>query len=53
MHEVKVYDNAGNLKKVISIGTLNARSKKQLEEPHLFKRNKRRPGRPAAKPKEI
>lgn len=41
MHEVKVYDSAGNLKKVISIKKLNIRSKKQLEFPSLFRNNKR------------
>ncbi|MBC8288165.1 MAG: hypothetical protein H8E42_11890 [Nitrospinae bacterium] len=41
MHEVKVYDNSGNLKKVISVKALNIRSKKQLETPSMFKRNKK------------
>ncbi len=40
MYEVKIYDNSGNLKRVISVRKLNARSKIQLESPHLFKRNK-------------
>ena len=41
MHEVKVYDNSGKLKKVISINALNNRSKQQLENPAMFKRNKK------------
>lgn len=41
MHEVKVYDSSGKLKKVISIKSLNTRSIKQLETPSLFQKNKR------------
>ena len=41
MYEVKVYDDSGKLKKVISIKALNIRSKKQLETPSMFLRNKR------------
>ena len=41
MHEVKVYDSSGNLKKVISVKKLNIRSNKQLEFPALFLKNKR------------
>ena len=41
MHEVKVYDNSGKLKKVISINALNIRSKQQLETPAMFKSNKK------------
>ena len=41
MHEVKVYDNSGKLKKVISINALNIRSKQQLETPAMFMRNKK------------
>ena len=41
MYEVKVYDNSGELKKVISINALNIRSKQQLETPAMFKRNKK------------
>jgi hypothetical protein len=48
MHEVKVYDSSGNLKKVISVKKLNLRSKKQLEFPSLFLKNKRT-GRPSGK----
>jgi hypothetical protein len=48
MHEVKVYDSSGNLKKVISVKKLSIRSNKQLEFPALFLKNKRT-GRPPAK----
>jgi hypothetical protein len=41
MHEVKVYDSSGKLKKVISIKLLNIRSMKQLETPSLFQKKKR------------
>jgi len=41
MHEVKVFDSSGKLKKVISIRSLNNRSNKQLETPALFLKNKR------------
>jgi len=42
MHEVKVYDSSGKLKKVISTQTLNIRSKQQLETPSMFRKNKKR-----------
>ena len=41
MHEVKVYDSSGKLKKVISTQTLNIRSKQQLETPSMFRKNKK------------
>jgi hypothetical protein len=41
MHEVKVYDSFGKLKKVISTKTLNIRSKQQLETPAMFLRYKK------------
>jgi len=41
MHEVKVFDSSGRLKKIISIKSLNKRSIKQLESPALFLSNKR------------
>jgi hypothetical protein len=41
MHEVKVYDSSGKLKKVISTKSLNIRSKQQLETPSMFRRNKK------------
>jgi hypothetical protein len=49
MHEVKVYDSSGKLKQVISVKKLTIRSKKQLDSPSLFKKNKRT-GRPLEKP---
>ena len=41
MHEVRVYDSSGDLKKVISVKALSKRSDKQLEFPDLFVKNKR------------
>ena len=41
MHEVKVFDSSGKLKKIISTKSLNIRSNKQLETPTLLLRNKR------------
>ncbi|MFQ5451847.1 MAG: hypothetical protein ACE5E9_14575 [Nitrospinaceae bacterium] len=41
MHEVKVYDSAGKLKKVIPIKTLNKREDRKAEFPDLFRKNKR------------
>jgi len=49
MHEVKVYDSSGNLKKVISVKKLNNRSQKLLESPSLFRKNKKA-GKPPATP---
>ncbi len=49
MHEVKVYDSSGNLKKVISVQALNIRSKQQMEVPSLFRKSKK-PGRVPDKP---
>jgi hypothetical protein len=53
MHEVKVYDSSGNLKKIISVKKLELRSKKQLESPNLFRRNKKagKPPKENRKPK--
>ena len=48
MHEVKVFDSAGRLKKVISVKALDKRSQKQIDTPSLFRKNKG-PGRPAGK----
>jgi len=42
MYEVKVYDNVGNIKKVISVNTLNKREDKLMTSPSLFKRTGRR-----------
>ena len=41
MHEVKVYNSAGKLKKVIPVKTLNKREAKKAEFPDLFRKNKR------------
>ena len=46
MNEVKVYDSSGNLKEVISVNQLNIRGKLQMENPSIFRRNKRT-GRPS------
>lgn len=45
MHEVKVYDISGKLKRVISVQELNIRSQEQMDSPFLFRKNKtvRRP----------
>ena len=51
MHEVKVYDSAGKLKKVISINTLNKREDRKAEFPDLFRKNKRNSKLRAAVPK--
>jgi hypothetical protein len=36
MHEVKVYDSSGNLKKVISVKALTKRSDQQINSPSLY-----------------
>jgi hypothetical protein len=41
MHEVKVYDNSGKLKKVITPHALEIRSQQQIETPSMFLRNKK------------
>jgi hypothetical protein len=41
MHEVKVYDISGKLKRVISVQELNIRSQEQMDSPFLFRKNKR------------
>lgn len=53
MHEVKVFDSAGNLKKVIPIKTLNKREDQKAECPDLFRKNKRNPKARAALPKTM
>lgn len=45
MHEVRVYDDSGKLKKIISVKELKKRADLQVESPMMFKKN-----RPAAKP---
>lgn len=47
MHEVKVYDSSGNLKKVISVKTLTKRSDQQIASPSLYNKKGRK-----AKPME-
>ncbi len=41
MHEVKVYDSAGKLKKVIPVNTLTERENRKMEFPDLFRKNKK------------
>jgi hypothetical protein len=41
MHEVKVYDSSGKLKKVISSKALDTRSNQQIETPSMFRRSKK------------
>lgn len=56
MHEVKVYDSAGKLKKVISSRQLSIREDKKSESPSLFRRDKRagKPGyKNSGEPKKI
>ena len=36
MHEVKVYDSSGKLKKVISVKALTKRSDQQISSPSLY-----------------
>ena len=38
MHQVKIYDNSGNLKKVVSVKALQKRSDKLIECPSLFRK---------------
>ena len=38
MHQVRVYDDCGNLKKVISVKALQKRSDMLIESPSLFKK---------------
>ncbi|MEC7640977.1 MAG: hypothetical protein VYC17_02375 [Nitrospinota bacterium] len=41
MHEVKVFDAEGNLKKIISVKTLNKRLEKEINSPSLYKKNRK------------
>ena len=41
MHEVKVFDSTGKLKKIISPKALDIRSIQQMENPSMFRRNKK------------
>ena len=42
MHEVKVFDASGNLKKVISIETLNKRTERQIHSPDFYNKKGRK-----------
>ena len=42
MHEVKVFDASGNLKKIISIETLNKRTVKQINSPSFYNKKGRK-----------
>jgi hypothetical protein len=46
MHEVRVYDKAGKLKKVISEKTLTKRSDLQIQSPSLFRKQGRKKKEP-------
>lgn len=51
MHEVKVYDSSGNLKKVISVKALTKRSDQQIQSPSLYNK-KGRKAKPMGKAEE-
>ena len=42
MHEVKVFDATGNLKKVISVKALNKRTDKQINSPSFYNKKGRK-----------
>ena len=42
MHEVKVFDSSGNLKKVISVKSLNKRTVKQINSPSFYNKKGRK-----------
>ncbi|MBC8288338.1 MAG: hypothetical protein H8E42_12760 [Nitrospinae bacterium] len=42
MHEVKVYDSSGNLKKIISVKALTKRSDQQIQSPSLYNKKGRK-----------
>ena len=42
MHEVKVFDASGNLKKVISVKTLNKRTETQINSPSFYNKKGRK-----------
>ena len=42
MHEVRVFDGSGNLKKVISVKTLNKRTDKQISTPSFYNKKGRK-----------
>ena len=39
MHEVRVYDDSGKLKKIISVKELRKRAELLVESPMMFKKN--------------
>lgn len=43
MHEVKVFDGAGNLKKVISVKKLTERSDRLFNTPSLYQKGAKKP----------
>jgi hypothetical protein len=42
MHEVKVFDGTGNLKKVISVKALNKRTDNQINSPSFYNKKGRK-----------
>jgi hypothetical protein len=46
MHEVKVYDGEGKLKKVISVKKLTERSDKLFNTPSLYQKGSKKPKSP-------
>jgi len=46
MHEVKVFDGAGNLKKVISVKKLTERSDELFKTPSLYQKGSKKPKTP-------
>ena len=46
MHPVKVYDDSGNLKKIISVKSLQKRSDRIIETPSLIRKSGRNIKRP-------
>ena len=40
MHEVRVYDDSGKLKKIISVKDLKKRAELLVESPMMFKKNR-------------
>ena len=52
MHEVRVYDEAGKLKKIISSKTLEKRAEMQIQSPSIFRKNQRN-AKPIAKGPEV
>ncbi|CAI2719491.1 hypothetical protein [Nitrospina watsonii] len=53
MHEVKVFDSSGNLKKVISVKSLQKRSAQLIEKPSMFRKNRKTGGKPEKTPAKV